>query len=145
LLEISFGTAAYALRKADISGLFVDRIVTPLPTAVPALLGITGVRGEILPVYDLGAMLGYPVRAARWRWLAIAAGTPVGLAFERFARHVRVRRDAVVPQQAGRQRIQHVSELVRVHDRLIPVVSVVSILDALPSRGIRPGALTEER
>ena len=32
--------------------------VTPLPTAPPSVLGLCNVRGEIIPVFDTGVLLG---------------------------------------------------------------------------------------
>src|SRR5207237_842497 len=109
LLEITVGVTPYALRITEVAGLFVDRKITPLPTTVPELLGITGFRGSILPVYDLAGMLAYPVATAtKPRWLAIAAALPVGLAFEGFDSHQRIPRDASAPQVRRGSQVRHV-------------------------------------
>ena len=143
LLDIRVGATPYALRIAEISGLFADRTITPLPTTVPELLGITGVRGAVLPVYDLGALLGYP-KEPKPCWLAIAAGMPVGLAFERFERHVRVRRDAIVPQERRDSPVRHVHEVFQVQNGMRTIVSVASVLDAITNR-VRSGASKREQ
>jgi purine-binding chemotaxis protein CheW len=143
LLEIRVGATPYAMRITEISGLFAGRTITPLPTTVPELLGITGFRGAVLPVYDLGALLGYPMEA-KPRWLAIAAGMPVGLAFERFERHVRIRRDAIVPHGRRDSPVRHVHEVFQVQDRGRGIVSVASVLEAITSR-VRAGAPKRER
>jgi len=145
LLEITVGVTPYALRITEVAGLFVDRKITPLPTTVPELLGITGFRGSILPVYDLAGMLAYPVATAtKPRWLAIAAALPVGLAFEGFDRHQRIPRDAIVPQVRRDSQVRHVCEVFRSGERMRPIISVASILEAITSR-VRPGASVRKR
>jgi len=43
---------------AEVSGLFADKKVTRLPSPVSELSGIAGLRGAVLPVYDLAMLLG---------------------------------------------------------------------------------------
>jgi chemotaxis signal transduction protein len=134
LLDVRFGTAQYALRVADISGLIADVRITPVSTPIPELMGIAGMRGSILPVYDLGAMLGYQP-GTEPRWLAVAAGdAPVGLAFERFDGHLRVRADAIVEQGRSDAAMRHVRQVVHIGTGVRPIVSVASILDAIAQR-----------
>lgn len=87
LLAISTGGQAYALRLASIRGLYVDRRVQSLPSRLPELLGLTGLRGQAVPVFDLAALLGQPSQRPP-RWLALAAGRHnAAFAFERFDAH----------------------------------------------------------
>lgn len=82
LLAIRVAGNPYALRVAEIAGLFADKAVVPVPSAVPELLGVSGLRGAIVPVYDLAVLLGYPAQAAP-RWLVLARSRePVALAFD---------------------------------------------------------------
>jgi chemotaxis signal transduction protein len=90
LLAVEIGGDCYAIRLAEITGLYADRRVVPLPSAVGELLGLVGFRGLMAPVYDLAALLGHtPARSPRWLVLS-GQSSPVALAFERFARHVRL-------------------------------------------------------
>ena len=96
LLAIHAGGRPYALRLAQTSGVHPDRQVTPLPGPLPALLGLAGFGGMIVPVYDLAALLGHP-GPDRPRWLVLAAGTPpLALAFSELDGHVRVPVAAIV-------------------------------------------------
>jgi chemotaxis signal transduction protein len=96
LLAIRAGSRRYALRLSQTSGLFSDRPVTPLPGPLPALLGIAGFSGGIVPVYDLGALLGHPDPEPP-RWLVLATGTPpVALAFHDLDGHLRVPTHSIV-------------------------------------------------
>jgi purine-binding chemotaxis protein CheW len=101
LLAIRAGGRPYAMRLAQTQGLHPDRPVTPLPGPLPALLGLAGFAGTVIPVYDLAALLGHPV-ADRPRWLVLAAGTPpLGLAFHALDGHVRVVADAIIAEAGG--------------------------------------------
>ena len=87
LLAISAGGQAYALRLASIRGLYVDRRVQSLPSRLPELLGLTGLRGQAVPVFDLAALLGQPSQRPP-RWVALAAGRHnAAFAFEQFDAH----------------------------------------------------------
>jgi chemotaxis signal transduction protein len=98
LLAVRAGGRPYALRLSQTAGLYPDRPVTPLPGPVPALLGVAGFGGVILPVYDLAALLGHPV-PDRARWLVLAAGTPpLALAFHELDGHVRVPADTIMTE-----------------------------------------------
>jgi chemotaxis signal transduction protein len=101
LLAILAGGRAYALRLSQASGVHSDRPVTPLPGPQPALLGVAGFSGAIVPVYDLAALLGHPV-PERPRWLVLAAGTPpLALAFHDLDGHVRVPTSTIVGETDG--------------------------------------------
>jgi chemotaxis signal transduction protein len=96
LLAIRAGERRYVLRLSQTSGLFSDRPITPLPGPLPALRGIAGFSGAIVPVYDLGALLGQPTPEPP-RWLVLAAGTPpVALAFHDLDGHLRVPTESII-------------------------------------------------
>lgn len=142
LLDIRLGATAYALRVAEIAGLFADVKITPVPTRVAELLGIVAFRGSILPVYDLRALIGHRV-GTQPRWLAIAAENSIGLAFDRFEGHMRVGEDAMVPQDHPESAVRHVLEVVRVDGLVRPVLSIRSVLESVTSR-VRSGARDKE-
>jgi chemotaxis signal transduction protein len=98
LLAIRAGARPYVLRLSQTSGLYPDRPVTPLPGPLPALLGVAGFGGGIVPVYDLAALLGHPV-PDQPRWLVLAAGVPpLALAFHQLDGHLRIPGDSVVTE-----------------------------------------------
>ncbi len=133
LLAIRVGAAPYALRLSEVAGLAVDRRITPLPSAVPELLGLAGLRGAIVPVYDLAALLGSAAAAAP-RWLAFAAGAGVALSFDAFERHLRLGREAVVPAGEADARRGHVREVLRAEGGARPIVHLASIVESIRRR-----------
>jgi purine-binding chemotaxis protein CheW len=90
LLAIRVGADPCALRLSQISGLSAGLKIAPVPSPIASLLGIVGVRGAMAPIYDLGALLGYP-RVARPHW-TVFVRTPqtVGFAFETFESHLQI-------------------------------------------------------
>jgi chemotaxis signal transduction protein len=134
LLDVRCGDAAYALRVRDIGGLVADVRVTPVSTPIRELMGIVGIRGAILPVYDLGALLGHAADPSP-RWMAVAAGeTPVGLAFSRLEGYLRLRADAIVAQGSSGATDHFVRHVVQLEAGMRPVVSIASVLDAIADR-----------
>jgi chemotaxis signal transduction protein len=142
-LAIQVGTDPYAVRLADIAGLFADRRITRLATPERAFLGIAGVRGAVVPVYDLGAFLGYPL-AQSWRWLVLAGGASVALAFNCFQGHLRLPPEALAAQlgQQGHSR-DFVQEVLHVAGAMRPIVQITRILGAIEHATQRRG-LNEE-
>ncbi len=101
LLAVRSGGRPYAIRLSQTSGLHPDRPVTPLPGPLPALLGLAGFAGTVVPVYDLAALLGHPV-SVRPRWLVLATGSPpLGLAFHDLDGHVKVPASAIIGEAAA--------------------------------------------
>jgi chemotaxis signal transduction protein len=132
LLAIRVSGDPYALRLAECAGLFVDRKVTPLPTAVPELLGLAGFRATLVPVYDLRALLGYP-RGEAPRWMVSASGgAVVALAFDAFEFHLRVESASLVSDDAPAQR--HAPRLAHLPGGARPLLSVPSLLEAIEAR-----------
>jgi chemotaxis signal transduction protein len=134
LLAITVGADPYALKMSEVSGLFVDKKLTPMPSRVAELLGIAGFRGAILPVYDLAMLLGYP-RAAAPRWLIAMSATPVALAFSSFDGYLNVPRAAIVQDARAGHARQHVREVLESHEGVRrPVLSLASLLEQIQHR-----------
>jgi purine-binding chemotaxis protein CheW len=124
LLAIRAGERPYALRLAQTAGLHPDRPVTPLPGPLPALLGLAGFAGTVVPVYDLAALLGHPI-AERPRWLVLAIGMPpLGLAFHELDGHVRVGAGVIMAENGAEGRRDSLRGMVKLDGLARPVVDV---------------------
>jgi chemotaxis signal transduction protein len=130
LLAIRVETQAFAIRLSEITGLFADKKITPVPGSHAALCGIAGFRGAVVPVYDLQILLGHS-SASTPRWLVIAAAAPVALAFEAFEGQLRISRDAILPQPARPEVRSYAREFVRTRNFVGPIMHLPSILDAI--------------
>lgn len=133
LLAVRAGTEPYAIRLSDISGLFADRNITPVPAHDTSLLGIAGFRGTIVPVHSLPVLLGLPAAHA-FRWLITAASASVALAFDTFEGHLRILSESIVPQQASVPARDFAPELVHHSGIVRPVLHLASVIESLGSR-----------
>ena len=122
LLAIRVGSDPYVLCLSQITGLYADRRIVAVPSPAPQLLGIVGLRGKLVPVYDLAALLHYPP-APSPRWMVLAGGSqPVAFAFESFEGHVQVARALLA--NGGN---------VQVAGALRPIVDIASMVDTMRS------------
>lgn len=117
LLAVTVGGDPFAIRLAEISGLFADRPLTPAPSGSPAFLGVVGVRSAIIAVFDLAALLGYP-RAASARWFVVSE--QLGFAFERLESHLRVPASAIARDGS--------SEVVTTGGLSRPIMNLASVI-----------------
>jgi purine-binding chemotaxis protein CheW len=130
LLGIRAGAQAYAIRLSEIAGLHAGKKITRVPGSAAALCGIAGFRGALLPVYDLQALLGHS-SVETPRWLVIASGAPVALAFDTFEGHLRASADEIVPQSARAEMPRYARELVRKQNFIGPILHLPSVLEAI--------------
>jgi chemotaxis signal transduction protein len=131
-LLLQLGSMRRAVPLSEVSGLHVDRHVTPLPDSAPELLGISGFRGAILPVYDLQVVLGQG-KAARPRWMITAAAASLAFAFDDMLGHRRIslrdiRLEAPNDQSDGRNRRFIPADDGRGHHLVIDLKGVIEIV-----------------
>jgi chemotaxis signal transduction protein len=85
ILAIRVAGQPLALRMAQVGGVLVlsdHRRVVRVPAADPALLGVVAIRGVVMPIFSLSALLGLPgPRTHRWfTW--VEGRNPVAYAFD---------------------------------------------------------------
>ena len=125
----------YAIKVSEISGLVNDRKTVALPSPVPELLGVAGIRGGLVPVYSLAALLGYSQDPGRARWLALCGSEePVGLAFSDFEGYLRVPVSQVyAAEQKGVTRA-YLKHVLCVADMVRAVVSIPYLVEMIKRR-----------
>jgi chemotaxis signal transduction protein len=136
-LTIGVAGDPYALALADIASVHRDWRVVPIASHAPELLGVSGNRGAIVPVYDLGALLGYPPEPAA-RWIVVARS--VALAFARFDGHVRVAPEAVLARGSTSAFVERTLEIA---GRRHPVLDVSAVVDVIARRSNPVGPAKE--
>jgi len=141
-LAIRIASDSYAIRCSEISGLVADKKITRVPSGAAALHGMGGFRGAIMPVYSLAALLGHPM-AATPRWMVIASGLPVALAFEALDGNRRVSREAILPCEADQRARKFVHDFMREPDRVRAILHLPSVLDAIREQGPGSSAIEE--
>jgi purine-binding chemotaxis protein CheW len=142
LLGIMVGSDRYVIKLDEVSSLSADNKITHLPSQVPELIGIAGLRGVTLPAYDLAMMLGYARRAGP-RWLVVTAAGNLGLAFDDFEGYARALPGSILPAQTDRAVYGcHVREVWQA-EAVRPVIHLGSILETISNqcgRGTQAGS-----
>ncbi len=143
-LAIGAGSDGYALRLTEITGLYADKKVMPLPADVADLLGVASFRGTLIPVYDLRVLLGYPAGPMP-RWLVlVAAEAPIGLAFDRFEGHLLLPQDAIAHEEKIQEGRQRIAESLRMNGEVRSIVNVASVIESIKQR-VQQGITHKER
>lgn len=135
LLAIRIDGHRYALRLDEIAGLASRRKIVPIPSAMPQLLGLSGNRGTILPVYDLAALMGHEGRRTETRWLVFAHGRheDVGLSCFSLEGYLELPRSEIRPRESpsSAPARRHVHHTVRSSDGPRSVIDLSSLVAAL--------------
>ncbi|MDZ5648649.1 chemotaxis protein CheW [Nitrospirillum sp. BR 11828] len=72
LMEFTVGTERYAFETATVAEVMALNGLTAVPKAPPFIAGLTTVRGQVLPLVDLGRLLGLaPVAPAELRRVVV--------------------------------------------------------------------------
>lgn len=144
LLAIRLAGDPYAIRVSQISGLAADRKVSVLPSPVPELLGVAGIRGELVPVYSLSSLVGHD-RDGSARWLALCGvEEPVGLAFSDFEGYLNVPSIQVYPTGQNHAIREHVHDAVRIGDLVRAIINIPSVIETIKRR-CGQGRVSQER
>jgi chemotaxis signal transduction protein len=131
LLAIRIAADPYALRLTEIAGLYVDLKIVAAPSRSSQLLGIVGLRGMMAPVYDLAALMQYPL-APSARWMVLArAPQPVGFVFEGFEAHMQVQASMEIGMDAPGARTGASGRYTRGTVRTAGVLRPIIAMDAV--------------
>src|SRR5207253_476952 len=60
VLMLNIADNPFAVRLDEITGVYKCPKIVPVPSQSPALLGLAGIRSELLPVYSTAELLGCP-------------------------------------------------------------------------------------
>lgn len=98
LLAIRAGDFRVMLRLAEVAGIHACPKLVALPAPRPGLLGVVGVRGRVLAVYSMAALLGSPRSEATPRWLLLPrASDQMALCVDSIEAFVNVAGSALYP------------------------------------------------
>jgi chemotaxis signal transduction protein len=140
LVAVRVAGDPYAVRVQEIGGITASRRIVPVPSRLPEALGLVGIRGELVPVLSLAALLGYDHAGEEPRWLILCgAEEPVGLAVAELEGQLQVAAgDLHGAGEAGAER-QHIGDVVCVGSLARPVISIPSVVEAIRRRAGREG------
>jgi hypothetical protein len=131
-LALAIDAHAYAIRVREVTGLVVARKIVPIGSPIRGMLGLAGIRGDLVPVYSLPALLGYAQEDAAPRWFVLCrAAVQVALAFANFDGYVETSGLAADGREALIRDANGVRELIRVPPLLDVMASLAN--DAVAS------------
>ena len=130
-LGIRIGGTAYAVALSEIGAVFADKTVAPLPSGAGELLGMAGVRGDVVPVFGLAALIGQAGGDDRPRWLVLARAGHAGFAFDALDGHLRIPLASITPAASPGGFIQ-ANAVIGKEAR--PIVSIASLMEHLERR-----------
>jgi chemotaxis signal transduction protein len=129
-LGIRVAGHAYAVALAEIGAVSAGKRLAPLPSSARELLGVAGVRGDIVPVFSLAALLGHGA-AEGGRWLMLAAGGKAGFAFDALDGQLDIPLSAIAPASSASGFVQANAVIA---GAARPVVSIPALMEHLERR-----------
>ena len=128
-LIVRIGGRPHAVPLDDVAAMQRAGPMTPVPGTVPELLGLATHHGEILPVYDLAAILGEAGGSGGASWHLATRHAPLILAVGGFDRHIRCHPDGVAPGPvAPAGTAAHIAARLLAEGSQYPVVSLASVI-----------------
>ncbi|MBL9037550.1 MAG: chemotaxis protein CheW [Archangium sp.] len=136
----------HAVRVRELSGLSVIRHITTVPRGAPGLLGLVGLRGALVPVYSLAALLngGAPERVARWLLLHGAGANIIGFAASEFDGYAEIPRATVHRLAASEASRSHVKEVTHAEGHALGVIDLAAVAQVV-SQSIGSPPVNKER
>lgn len=145
LLTIRVAGAPYAIRLHEVTGIVTRRKVISVPNAGAHLLGVSGIRGNIVPVFSLASILGYGPATDSPRWLILCGvEEPLGLGFSDFDGYLQVPTSSFHSEDLTSSSHGYVKEVVRTEVAVFPVISLPLVSAALQNQ-TSPSGLTKEQ
>lgn len=131
MLAIRVGKGEYAVRIDELAEVQKACKVVPLPGARSEMIGLAGIRGRLVAVYSLAALLG-DGDTKGWNWLAICGSQPsLALAFDELDAYVQAPKADLYPAAQVDGDRAHVGEVLRSGNATRVVISTSSILAML--------------
>ncbi len=136
LLAFWVADEEYAVPIVEVQEIIKVPTITSVPRVAPAVLGITSLRGTIVPVVDLRQLLGLeaaaPTRAAR---ILVVRGDddPVGFLVDRVSSVVRLGAEAIepVPRTMQREALQLLAGVGKEGERMLILLELAAVLAAV--------------
>jgi chemotaxis signal transduction protein len=107
LLALRIGADPYAIRVEQVTGLEKVQSLVALPGSPAYLLGLTGLRGRLVPVFSLSALLRSSDRGPEPWLILCGASETVGLAASSFDGQFEVAPHEIVSGQGHSRHVRH--------------------------------------
>ncbi|HKO53719.1 MAG TPA: chemotaxis protein CheW [Polyangiaceae bacterium] len=133
-LAIRVAGDPYAVSLSEIQSLHADCKLVVAPSLLPELLGFSGFRSVLMPVYDLAQLLGYRGGLSA-RWLVVANSfAPIAFAFGDFDSHLRVTQERVSAPETDESKAAALGGAVQNAGVTLPLLHLPSLVEAIAQR-----------
>lgn len=137
-LLVVVASQPYAARFSELARVAVDRKIVVVPGAAPGLLGLSAIQGQLVPVIDLGVLLGAAPAERTPRWMALYRDPLVALAFQELRGSHRVASEDVRPLDSAPAHAPLSHQAISVESSLIYVLDIPSIVSRIRQIADRP-------
>lgn len=125
MLAIQAGEGRVVVRLSEIGGIHACPPIVALPSPRPSLLGIVGVRGRLLAVYSLAALLRAPNAEVAPRWLLLPQESDqIALAVEGIDAFLNIESSALYPGSSAGDGDALCPEILHYSSTSRPVLSI---------------------
>jgi purine-binding chemotaxis protein CheW len=140
LLIVRIGTTRFALKVSDLAALAHAQTVVPIPSTDAGLLGLAGLKGRMVAVYSLAAMIdSAALNTEPEHWLALCRSEDrIALAFTAAEGTVIVPRSDLCPVSPGAPR--HATDAVGEGASRLWLLNVQSIAAAIVEQTAMPAS-----
>jgi chemotaxis signal transduction protein len=133
LLMLRVDAEVYGVLLSEVAGLHGGKKITGYPSPIPELLGLMALRGTLVPVYDLGALIGGSAKRSPSS-VIVARQAPLALAFDALEQHQRVDPQAIAAGKRDGKSGEFIRELVTTSDGVRPILDLASLVSAVQAR-----------
>ena len=125
----------YAIRLRDIAGIVAARAIVSVPSAAPDFLGLVGIRGDIVPVFELSSILGYGNEADSVSWtLLCGAPETIALGFSELEGFLRLSKTHLHADQHREGARQYAHEIATTDAGDRPLIAIALVVAAIRNR-----------
>lgn len=134
---ISLGGEIFTIDLLNVREVFVVESITPVPGVPPGLVGVTNLRGTVIPLLDLRPMFSLnAVAALRYAVVVQQGNWQVGVLVDTVPEIRTIAKDQFLPAPAGKGEgaLPFVSTVVKLEDRLRGVLEMSVMLSSLEGK-----------
>lgn len=131
---ITLGEETFAIDLRQVSEVFEPESITPIPGMPLALVGVTNLRGTIIPLADLRAVLGVITSVVPRCAVVVRHGTQqVGILVEKVPEIVTIRSDDLVAPSActASERRPMLSAFFRIENKVSAILEMSRVLASI--------------
>jgi chemotaxis signal transduction protein len=129
VLSIRAGMTRMVLPVLSIRAVQLCPEIATVPSGVPSLLGVSGLRGSVVAMYSLAQLIGGAKAPVGGAWVALCGDGTVGLVFDELFGHERLTQAELLPGEGEASR-----RFVEINGTPHVLVDVKALLKAITAK-----------